>query len=58
MNSSQILALLKKHEETKSLIIDQSFALDAMKKFNKGLIDNGVPSKYNFFNREVELTNN
>ena len=58
MNSSQILALLKKHEETKSLIIDQSFALDAMNKFNKGLIDNGIPSKHNFFNRKVELTNN
>lgn len=58
MNSSQILALIKRHEETKLLIIEQSYALENLKKFNKGLIDNGIPSKHNFFNREVELTNN
>jgi hypothetical protein len=58
MDSSQILALIKKHEETRLLIIGQSYALEALKNFNKGLIDNGIPSKHNFFNREVELTNN
>ena len=58
MDSSQILALIKKHEETRLLIIGQSYALEGLKNFNKGFIDNGIPSKHNFFSREVELTNN